>query len=314
VAALLLAISGYRPEPWAGALSILRGACDVRVWPDAGDPADIRYALAWKPPHGLLAGFPKLEAIFSLGAGVDALMRDPTLPAVPVVRYVDPDLTGRMREYVALHVLAHHRRMLDYAAQQHSRLWRELPQPAAREVRVGVMGLGVLGQDACVALAMLGFQVAGWSRTPKKVAGVACFAGAEQLAPFLARTDILVCLLPLTPETEGILNMRLFRLLARDGALPAPVVINAGRGGLQNEADILAALKGGVIGAASLDVFAEEPLPDTSPLWGHPRVILTPHNAAWSSPEACARAVVRQIKAHQNGAPLAHVVDRSLSY
>ncbi|MDZ4790214.1 MAG: glyoxylate/hydroxypyruvate reductase A [Hyphomicrobiales bacterium] len=325
--ALLLAIpDGMRNAPgscWPLAIAELARVIEVRTLDSAPPPDGIEYALAWKPPSGVLAHYPKLKAIFSMGAGVDHLMGDPSLPDAPIVRYVDPDLTNRMSEYVVQHVLMHHRRWLDYAEQQRAGVWRDLYQPRADEVRVGVMGFGVLGQDAAAKLRVLGFQVAGWGRMAKSVDGVSeakpsmkidSYAGETELDAFLARTDILVCLLPLTPDTRGMLNAALFARLARDGAVPAPSLINAARGGLQNEADIIAALNAGILAAASLDVFDEEPLPPSSPLWHHPRVILTPHNAAWSEPLAVARSVAKAIAAHQRGEPLANLVDRARGY
>jgi glyoxylate/hydroxypyruvate reductase A len=174
--------------------------------------------------------------------------------------------------------------------------------------------MGVLGRDAAEVLVRLGFRVAGWSRRPANVAGVESFAGAEQRDAFLARTDVLVCLLPLTGETRGILSMPLFGKLARGGALGPPVVINAGRGGLQVEADIVAALDDGVLGGVSLDVFEVEPLPKTSPLWLHPKAILTPHAAAWSAPEALVPPILAQIDAYEAGGPLRNAVDRDAAY
>jgi glyoxylate/hydroxypyruvate reductase A len=177
------------------------------------------------------------------------------------------------------------------------------------------MGYGELGQDAGEVLVRLGFRVAAWSRSPKLAsAGVELFSGAEGLAPFLARTDILVALMPLTPETRGILDRRLFAGLAQGGVLGAPVLINAGRGGLQVEADILAALDDGTLGAATLDVFNQEPLPADSPLWTHPNVTITPHNAADSDPDAISDYVAQQILAFEAGEPLANVVDRRRGY
>ena len=215
-----------------------------------------------------------MRLIVSVGAGVDSLLDDATLPDLPLVRFVDPDLTGRMAEYIALNVLTHHRRMTEYRELQARREWKYLPEAPARDVRVGIMGLGVLGAAAARALAPFGYQLSGWSRTPKALDGVACFAGLDALDPFLAETDILAVLLPLTPATRGILNRALFAKLSlrgRNPLLPGPVLINAGRGGLQRDADILAALEAGELYAASLDVFEQEPLPADSALWAHPR-------------------------------------------
>jgi glyoxylate/hydroxypyruvate reductase len=233
---------------------------------------------------------------------------------VPIVRVAQDDLTERMSEYVVLHCLMHLRDQRRYDAQQRDRVWRDdRHPPKASEVRVGLMGFGVLGQDAARKLRTMGFDVAGWSRGAKRVEGFPVFAGHE-IDAFLARTDILVSLLPLTGNTRGILNRELFQKLPRDGALGGPVLINAGRGGLQVEADILACLDDGTLRAATLDVFETEPLPDDSALWSHPRVTVTPHNAAVSEPEATARYIVDQIRRFERGEPLQNVVDPGRGY
>jgi glyoxylate/hydroxypyruvate reductase A len=279
------------------------------------DRDDVVYALSWGRQAGALADLPNLKAIFSLGAGVDHMFGDPLLPDAPIVRFVDHDLTDRMSEWVVLHALLHLRQQKLYDRQQAERLWEEdLNQPRAREVRIGLMGLGALGLDAARKLKIVGFDVAGWSRAEKTIDGLSCFSGAEGLAAMLARTDILVALLPLTPETRGILNASLFAKLARDGRLGGPILLNAGRGGLHVERDIVAALEAGVLKAASLDVFEAEPLPDDSPLWRHPSVYVTPHSAALSEPSAVAAAIAKQIEAFERGAPLKNVVDRRRRY
>src|SRR5262245_23150287 len=245
--ALLIACSS-RGDEFAAVARSLAPDLDLRVAPHVGNPADVHYVLAWWPQPGLLETLPNLRLIVSVGAGVDHLFSDPDLPDVPIIRFVDPDLTGRMVEYIALHVLYHHRRMSEFREQQGQRLWRYLPEPAAHQIRVGVMGLGVLGSAACKLLGALGYQLRGWSRAPKSIEGGACFAGANELDAFLAATDILAVLLPLTPETRGIVNRALLRKLSlagRTSELPGPVLINAGRGGLQIDADIGAALQAG---------------------------------------------------------------------
>ncbi|HUS98106.1 MAG TPA: glyoxylate/hydroxypyruvate reductase A [Hyphomicrobiaceae bacterium] len=290
---------------------------DIRLWPDTGAAEDIEFALAWHPPKGELRAFPNLKAIVSVGAGVDHLFLDPGLPDVPIVRYVDPDLTGRMVEYITLHTLLHARRSLEFMDLQRASRWQYLPEPAAHQVRVGIMGLGVLGQAAARALGVLGYELRGWSRTPKTVAGVKCFFGDAGLDEFLVETDILAVLLPLTPETRGILNRRLLQHLSvrgRHERLPGPVLINAGRGGLQVETDILAALEAGELYATSLDVFETEPLPQSSPLWQHPRVVITPHNAAESTDESIVAYFLRQVERVERGAPLENVVDPEAGY
>ncbi len=312
---ILLATRGWDPASWRERLRALLPDHAIATPSELTDRAAVRYALCWRHEPGALAGLPNLQAIFSLGAGVDHLFEDPELPQVPIVRVVDPDLTGRMSEWVVLHALLHHRQQRRYDRQQSERIWDEdVGQPAAGEVRIGVMGLGQLGRDAARKIKAIGFDVAGWSASAKSEPGVACFHGPDGLDAMLARTDVLVALLPLTAATRGILDARLFAKLARNGRLGGPVLINAGRGGLQNEADILAALDAGVLKGASLDVFEKEPLPRESPLWTHPAVFVSPHNAAISSSDAVARYVAEQIEAFEGGAPLCNVVDRERGY
>lgn len=316
---LLLAINGagdnWAVPPWRARFAArLPGRTIVEPEAALAAPQSVRYAAVWKPAPGLLARFPRLEAIFNLGAGVDALLEDATLPDVPICRVVNADLTKRMTEYVVLHTLLYHRQHARFVSQQARKVWDAPDQWAASAVRVGLLGLGELGRDSAEVLGRIGFRVAGWSRSPKEIPGVDCFHGPDGLGPFLARTDILVALIPLTRETRGILNYKLFQGLARDGVLGRPVLINAGRGGLQVEADILRALDDGTLGAATLDVFETEPLPASSPLWSHPRVTITPHNAADSSPSAIADDVAAQILAHEAGKPLRNVVDRAKGY
>ncbi|CAM5773101.1 glyoxylate/hydroxypyruvate reductase A [Labrys miyagiensis] len=312
--ALLLCITQWDVAPWLDRLRRLAPGRDIRAWPDVGDPADITYAAVWKQPPGLLASFPNLRGIVSLGAGVDHVLSDATFPDVPLGRVVDGNLTTRMSEWVVMHALIHLRHQRDYDLLQRQKLWREImPSPAAGELRVGVMGLGVLGLDAIRKLKIIGFDVAGWSRTPKAIDGIRTYGG-DELDAFLARTDLLVSLLPLTPETRGMLNRSLFEKLARDGVLGAPVLMNAGRGGLQVETDIVACLDEGVLRAATLDVFETEPLPEGSPLWSHPAVTVTPHNSAISDEDAVGRFVLRQIERHERGLPFDAPVDRSRHY
>lgn len=290
---------------------------DIRRFPDTGNANDIRYALAWQAPAGELHKFPNLELIVSVGAGVDHLFKDPNLPKVPIVRYVDPDLTTRMTQYIVLQTLFHVRRMSEHQEQQRNNEWKYLPEPMPAEVRVGIMGIGVLGQAAAKALGQLGYKLNGWSRTQKSVDGMTCFAGSDGLEPFLNTTDILVVLLPFTPDTKAIINRDLLAKLSTTGRhhrLPGPVLINAGRGGLQVEADILAALEASELYAASLDVFETEPLPTDSPFWQHPRVIVTPHNAAESATDSIAKYFLRQIERLETGQPLENIVDPKVGY
>ena len=305
----------WLPERWKVRFDAVCGGRRVVLLPDGTlDPAEVHYAAVWKPVPGDLGSFPNLRAIFNLGAGVDALMADKSLPAVPLVRVAVPDLTNRMTEYVVLHVLMHHRQELYLRDSQRVKRWAPLYQWPASAVTVGMMGLGTLGADAADVLRRLGFRVAGWSRSPRVIDGVECFHGTDGMDAFLRKTDILVSLLPLTPDTHGILNRDVFAKLNRTSPLGAPVLINAGRGGLQNEADILACLDDGTLGAVSLDVFVQEPQPNDSRFWTHPKVVLTPHNAADTDAEAISAYVAEQIARFEAGGALENVVDRARGY
>lgn len=308
--ALLFKSDIDRPESWIPALRHALPDMEVRDWPDRGDPAEIEYALVWKPPHGYLKSLPHLKAILSIGAGIDHLTGDPDLPRdKPLVRMVEPGLTAGMTEYVVMQSLFHHRRMLDYRDMQARKDWTELQPVAPWQRRVGVMGLGELGADAVERLVHLRFDVAGWSRSRKNLPGVACFAGAAELPAFLQRCDILVCLLPLTEETDGILNADTFARLPRGACL-----INVGRGEHLVEADLLAALDSGQLDSATLDVFRTEPLPADSPLWTHPRVVVTPHVASMTIPQTAAEAVARAIRTLERGGTPPGTVDLSRGY
>jgi len=308
----LLIVSGGG-EDMGRAAALLEKALpgrDIRLWPALGDAREIAYALVWQPPRGLLASLPGLRAVLSLGAGIDHVLSDPALPAdVPVYRLIDDDLTARMSEYVVLHVLRHHRQQPAYEAQQRAHVWRPLRQPAARRRRVGILGLGVLGADAAAKLALLGFAVSGWSRREKSLAGVQVYHGAAGLGALLGRSDILVCLLPATPATAGLLNRK---RLAR---LPAGAsLINAGRGALLVEDDLLALLAEGHVSHATLDVFANEPLAGDHPLWDHPAVTITPHVAAATSGRALTGFVARTLAALEAGKEPPGRVDRDQNY
>jgi glyoxylate/hydroxypyruvate reductase A len=317
--ALALIVHGgtenWSPERWQR--RFIEVCPDRRVLPVPGsafDPAEVHYAAVWKPAPGELAAFPNLRVIFNLGAGVDALLADGRLPKVPLVRVAVSDLTDRMTEYVVLHVLMHHRQEPYLRTSQREKRWAPKFQWPASAISVGIMGLGTLGASAAHALKHLGFRVLGWSGSPKQIDGVESFHGQAQLDAFLKRTDILVCLLPLTPETRHILNGELFAKLNRTSPLGAPVLINAGRGGLQNEADILRCLDDSTLGGASLDVYAQEPLPPDSPFWTHPKVVLTPHNAADTDADEISKYVALQIERFEAGAALENVVDLARGY
>jgi glyoxylate/hydroxypyruvate reductase len=276
---------------------------------------DIDYALVWGPQAALFDRLPHVKAVFSLGAGVDHILNSGAVPAhLPVVRYVGDDLTQRMGEWIVLQCLLHLRQHAAYEAQKAAHLWRQLPQPGASAVRVGIAGMGVMGSHAAQLLAAVGFQVAGWSRTPRPVPQVTGFAGAAAFDAFLARTDILVSVLPHTPDTHRLFNRAVLAKLARDGVLGGPIFINAGRGKTQADDDVLAALQDGTLKAASLDVFETEPLPAASPFWQLPNVFITPHGAAWSDRRDVVAYAAHQIRNHRKGLPLHNVVDRARGY
>ena len=310
--AVLIVATHDRPDWWALELRQHAPDLEVRVWPEVGNAEDITYVLAWKPPPGALATLPNLAVVFSLGAGVDHLFADHDFPAhVTVVRVVDPYLTAGMREYVLLHTLRYHKNQPALDRQQREHVWddraRELRQ--ADEQGVGILGLGELGKACAEALVQLGFDVAGWSRTPKEIPGVTCFDGRVGLDALLGRSRILICLLPLTPETEGILDAHLFSKLPKDASL-----INAARGGHLVEEDLIPALESGRLAHATLDVFRTEPLPAGHPFWDHPRITVTPHNASITDPRSVVAQILENIDRHQRDTALSNTVDTTLGY
>ena len=310
-----MAVVLFRSTPaaearWRPVLSRLMPEHDFRFWPEIGDRTAIDYALVWNPEPELLASLPKLKLIVCLGAGVDALLRDKTLPPqVPIVRLVDPYMTDSMSEYVVFQVLRLHRQDLDYLDQQRAHVWQEREQTNACDRRVGILGFGTLGQDAGCKLQALGFEVAGWSRITRQVPGFTTFGGEAGFGELLARSDILVCLLPLTPATAGILDAAAFARLP-----PGASLVNAGRGGHLVEADLIAALDSGQLSAAVLDVFRAEPLPPEHPFWGHPRIIVTPHVAAETNPPTAAAIIRTAIRQFEAGLPLDNRVDPLRGY
>ena len=308
----LVIVSRVHPssDVWAPEMRRLMPEIDIRYWPDVGNAADVDAVLMWQAPDGLFDRLPGLKAIFATGAGVDAILRDERVPRhLPLARLVDPSMTAEMSEYVVLQALRFHRQEPTYSAQQRDRVWKVHPQPHPESRRIGMMGLGELGQDALRMLKPFGFALGGWSRTPKEIDGVECFSGKDGFERFLARTDILVNLLPLTAETAGIVDAKLLAALPR-GAF----VINCARGHHLVDADLLAALDSGHIAGAALDVFREEPLPADHPFWSHPKVILTPHAAALTNPLTATPQIVDNLRRVQAGRPLANLVDRARGY
>ena len=298
-----------RGRIWARIFAEEAPDIEFRVWPETGDLAAVEYLIAWQPPPGLLAALPNLKVLFSSGAGVDQLDLSTVQPSVPVVRMVEPGIVNGMLEYVTLSVLALHRNLIDYIRAQAAGAWQPVDVAPASARSVGVMGLGVLGQAVLERLGTFGYSLCGWNRSPKDIPGVTCYAGAQTLERFLGRCDILVCLLPLTAATHGILDRRLFSALPRGASL-----INVGRGGHLDQRALLEALDSGHLCAAILDVCEPEPLPQSHPFWSHPRILLTPHIASMTQPETAALVLLENIRRHRRGEPLRHVIDRGKGY
>lgn len=315
MATLLLHLADFDERSWAaGFAAALPGHRIVRR-SDQYDPAEVDYIFIWKPRPDAFEGLTNLKAVLSLGAGVDALLHHPNLPSKPIVRFMDADLTQRMSDYVLANVLMHQRLFTRFKRDQRARRWVQLYPAPAWECSVGIMGLGQLGQDAVRHLKTFGYKLRGWSRTPKSIAGVETFAGEAEFDAFLGGTDILVNLLPLTPEALGILSYDTFSKLRRGGIdAEGPVLINAARGGHQKEADIVRALGDGTLKAASLDVFEVEPLPQESPLWALDNCYITPHIAAASSEQTGVAYFSKVIIDHEAGEPLPNVVDVQRGY
>ena len=307
---VVVRVGNVRESWWRDALQALLPGVEVRQWDDPGDRAAVDYAVVWKPPAGGLKTFPNLKAIVSMGAGIDHLLADPELPThLPIIRTVGPDLTQRMREYVLLHVLRFHRRLPEIEASSAKKEWNQIITPTAPNRAVGILGLGNMGADCARHLAAIGFAVHGWSRRAKEIEGVTCHHGPAGLDALLAKAEILVCLLPLTPATAGILNRDLFAKLPQGACL-----INAGRGRHLVEEDLIPALDSGQLGGATLDVLQVEPAAEDHPFWSHPKILLTPHIASLIDPEAGARIIAENIRRHMAGDTVPDRVDPAQGY
>ncbi|MBP0113544.1 MULTISPECIES: 2-hydroxyacid dehydrogenase [Bradyrhizobium] len=298
-----------RGAEWARLFAERAPEIPFRLWPDIGNPADVRHLVAWVPPDDIATTFPNLELVFSVGAGVDQFDTSKVPAHIPLVRMLEPGIAETMVEYVTMAVLALHRDLLHFINQQKQQVWREIRITPAKRRHVGVMGLGQLGQAVLARLKAFGFPLSGWNRSPRQIEGVTCYAGADALPDFLAQVDILVCLLPLTDQTRGILNADLFACLPRGAGL-----VNVGRGPHLVESDFLAALDSGALSGAVLDVTDPEPLAAGHPFWSHPRILLTPHNASMTTPDTAVDFVLDVIARHRRGEELPGRVDRTRGY
>lgn len=307
---LLFVSDADSADDWCTALRAELPGLSVRAYPDTGPVEDIKYALVWHPPAGLLAGLPKLEVVFSIGAGVDGILSDGNLPVDrPLVRMVSGGLTQDMVEYVTCHTLRWHCDVDWHAAQQVQCKWTPRRRKPMDRTIVGILGLGALGGAVAQALLPFGFQVRGWSRDPRQIDGVENHIGPDALPGFLAACDLLICLLPLTDETHGILNAETFGHLP-----PGAYLINAARGGHLVEEDLIPAIESGALSGATLDVFNTEPLPTDHPFWRHKAITITPHDASMTPVSSGARYVASQIDRFENGDALENVVDFSRGY
>ncbi len=296
-------------DAWARALTRELGDLEVDTAPTPRAPERVRFALVFRPPPGALRGLPRLEAIFSLAAGVEGLLADATLPDVPLCRMVDPGLTATITDYAHFAVLRAHRGFDRFAEAQRAARWRHATPALAGDVAVAVLGLGELGTAVARRLADHGYRVAGWSRMAKTLDGVTTFAGPDALAACVRDADVVVALLPATPATRDLFDAAFFAAMK-----PGATFVNLGRGDQVVEADLLHALDDGGLRGAVLDVFREEPLPEGHPFWRHPRVLVTPHVAGSTLPTTGAPVVADNIRRARVGRPLRHVVDRARGY
>ncbi|SFB70679.1 2-hydroxyacid dehydrogenase [Massilia yuzhufengensis] len=297
-------------EPWVREFAALMPQVETVAWKEGQSLPPCDYAVVWSPEPALLDQLAHVRAIFLMGAGVDALLKlGAALPPVPIVRLGDAGMGVQMAEYVAHAVLRYFRRFEEYEQQARHGAWNPLPQTPKEEFTIGIMGLGRLGLPVVEALRVFGFTVRGWSRTPKDIPGVECFHGADGLDPFLRATRVLVCMLPLTPDTSNLLDRHNLGKL-----LPGAYLINVSRGAILAEPDLMTLIRSGHIVGATLDVFRHEPLPAPHPFWNEPRIAITPHISALTIRHDAVRQIAEKITALENGQPVGDIVDRDLGY
>lgn len=307
--ALLYKADPARGEQWKALFAEHAPDIEWRAWPDIGDPQDITYLAAWLAPDDVQTLLPNLQVVFALSAGVDQLDLSRLPDTLPVVRLLDPGIGRGMCEYACFAVLSLHRDMLRYRQQQIENNWQAHRLVPASKRRVGVMGLGLQAQQILASLQNFGFELSGWARSEHQIEGVACYAGSAQLSAFLGQCDILVCVLPLTEQTTGILNRELFEQMPEGAAL-----VNMGRGGHLIEQDLLQVLDSGQLSAAVLDVLQQEPADPAHPFWNHPQILLTPHIAAMTQPDSAFPGLLENIRRFERGEPMLGQVDRGQGY
>ena len=308
---ILLHRADGKTEPWIKDFTKFLPEAEFEIWHagETSQPCD--YAVVWSPPEAMLPELAQVKAIFNTGAGVDALLRfgDAIPREVPIIRLGDAGMAVQMAEYVTYSVLRYFRRFDEYEAQARSGLWAPLPQHVKSDFPIGVLGMGVLGTRVLEALAPFGFPLRGWSRSEKRIPGVQCYHGSDGLDTFLRGSRVLVCMLPLTPETSNLVDR------TNMGKLPAGAfIINVARGAHIAEPDLLSLIKSGHIAAATLDVFRNEPLPAQHPFWQEPRITITPHISALTLRRESVQQIAEKIRKLEKGEPVADIVDRNQGY
>lgn len=307
---LLLIVPDRTVPSWEKAIHKIDADIEIDIWPAIRNKERVQFAVCWNQPKHLLDSFPNLKAVSSLGAGVDHLLSDESLPAsVDICRVVSSSLVQQMNEYIMGAVISIRRHFTRYARQKDQQQWQVHDHGKASSTQIGVMGLGAIGGPVARQLAQSGYSVSGWSRTSKDFANIRCFAGRDQLTNFLQKVQILICLLPLTKKTEGILNLELFKQIQSPGW-----IINVARGDHLVDEDLIYALDSNLLHGAWLDVFSEEPLPDKHPFWNRSNIIITPHVASITPPEEAAGQIVENYKRALSGMDLNNAVDQTLGY
>ena len=307
---IIFSCSDIPPGPWISAIKRELPGVNITVWPETDIPEKVKFLILWGRWPGKFKDFPNLKAILSLGAGVDHILSLPDLPTnLPIIRLADPALRTGMIEYVLYNVIRFHRQFNEYENQQRNKKWIELPQVNPNKRNVGILGLGSLGSACALHLVNLGFNVLGWSRSKKNIDQVASMSGSKGLHSIMSQSQIMVCLLPMTSETSGILNKENMKKLPQGS-----FIINAARGTHLVEEDLLELINSNHIAGAALDVFQTEPLGLSSPLWSNSKITITPHVAAVPNQESGAKAIAETVRQINIGVKLSKIVDRKTGY
>lgn len=304
---IALIIPDRKLDALVQALQTLLPDVQLQVWPQIDAPESVEFAVVWRQPAGSLQAFRQLKALQSFGAGVDNILQDPQLPALPLARIVDPDLTQSMLQYLQTVVQYYQLRFDEFARQQQHQLWK--PRSPRKLKQIAVLGLGELGAAAATYFAAQGYQVTGWAASAKQLPAVQCFYGDDGFAPAVQAADLVICLLPLTPQTENLLNSQRLALF-KAGAL----LVNVARGAIVVEDDLLAALAGGQLAGACLDVFRTEPLPADHPFWQQTNILLTPHISAVTNADTAVQQIAENYRRLQAGLPLLNLIDKTRGY